>query len=156
MIKFNWNTADSKQIHHHLLDCDNTFVPSLSSRVDLANYAAKLFERAQRIECFDKDDLSGLLAFYLVDDQEVFITSISISPAYQGRGLGKQLLFELEDYCQKNSILRIVLRVSKDNKSAIKFYNASNFVARKEKEPSEIEYEMVKHLKNLSKPRDCT
>ena len=147
MIKYRWNTAGPKQINHHLLDCDNTFVPSLSSRVDIVDYSAKLFEQAQRIEYFDKNDLSGLLAFYLVDDQEVFITSISVSPAYQGKGLGKQLLFELEDYCQKNSILKIVLRVSKDNKNAIRFYNASNFMAQREKEPSKYEYKMIKHLK---------
>ncbi len=78
----------------HLLRCDASFTPPLSSRVDLAAYAEKLVARARRWEAWAEGDLVGLVAVYA--DASVggtgFVSNVSVDPPRRGTGVARQLL----------------------------------------------------------------
>ena len=59
---------------------------------------------------------------------EVTLMNITIAPAYQGRGFGKQLLTFLKNFSISNNHLEIWLEVRESNKKAIALYQALNFV----------------------------
>lgn len=63
---------------------------------------------------------------------------MSILSSYQGRGIGKQLLEFLFDWCSYNEISKINLQVMKSNVNAIKLYEKTGF---------EYEGEIIKAVK---------
>ena len=53
----------------------------------------------------------------------VYIRTLAVLAAYRGRGIGSQLMEELEQYCQSNaSVSEIYLHVHISNQDAIDFY----------------------------------
>lgn len=131
IVYFNTSTID--QIVTHLKKCDNLFVPNLSSYIDIDRYAEKLFEKAQRIECFENKELLALLAFYKnLENSFCFITNLSVDEKIKGKRIGQNLLNKLNTYCVDNNILKIQLVVYKENNKAINFYIKNNFALLKE------------------------
>lgn len=117
----------------HLKACDSLFVPKLSSYVTIESYAEKLFDKAERIECFEGNELLALLAFYVnLDKNFCFITNVSVDEKWSGKKIGDSLLFELDKYCLEHNIKQIQLEVRKENSKAITFYKKHNFALLKE------------------------
>ena len=56
----------------------------------------------------------------------VFIEEIVVSSEFQGRGIGKNLLNFIEDYCKKRNFISIDLWAFKDAR-AFEFYKRNNF-----------------------------
>lgn len=113
--------------------CDGLFVPNLSSYVDVEIYAEKLFDKAQRIECFETNELLALLAFYVnLENSFCFITNISVDEKLKGKKVGDALILKLVEFCLKNNINQIQLEVRKENSKAISFYKKHNFTLLKE------------------------
>jgi ribosomal protein S18 acetylase RimI-like enzyme len=132
-VEFLLNTSSVKQIFTHLNACDTLFVPKLSSYVTIETYAEKLFDKAERIECFEENELLALLAFYVnLDTNFCFITNVSVDEKWKGKKIGDALLFQLDKYCQENNIKHIQLEVRKENSKAINFYKKHNFELLKE------------------------
>ena len=51
-LSFSQNNSDLAQIKWHLEQCDQLFIPPLSERVVLSEYAAKLSDRGERFEAW--------------------------------------------------------------------------------------------------------
>lgn len=132
-MEFHLNTSSAKQVLVHLKTCDSSFVPYLSSYVDIESYAEKLFEKAEKIEYFEENELLALLAFYVnFSTNFCFITNVSVDDKLKGKKIGDSLIFQLNKYCLENNIKQIQLEVRKENIKAINFYKKHNFTILKE------------------------
>ena len=99
-VTFSVDRSDAVTILDHLRQCDGSFAPALSSRVDLDAYSRKLQQRATRWEAWTGGSLVGLVAAYLNRDNKTgFVTNVSVLSSFHGRGLGRQLL----DGCIKDA-----------------------------------------------------
>lgn len=98
-------------------------------RVDLIVFSAKISTYAVHFSVSDQDDIIGFMAAYCNDEESkiAYITTISISPKYQGKGLGKKLLEEGIKYARQKGYLYVRLQVRKANIIALKFYEGFGF-----------------------------
>lgn len=123
--RFDLNRADERQLTEHFRICDTAFVPPLSSRVDINDYAHKLVSKAQRFEAWVDDRLIGLLAMYCnaPDKRIAFITTVSVLPDWQGFGVASQLLGWSIDHAGELGFGCVELEVNVENHAALKLYN---------------------------------
>lgn len=132
-VEFLLNKASATQITDHLLCCDADFVPPLSGRVDIRNYAQKIVDKATRFEAWSSDTLVGLVATYCNDQKTrtAHITSVSVLKAWTGKGIAARLIDQCVEHALAVGMRQIGLEVAADNLNAIKLYEKSGFVAGK-------------------------
>ena len=128
-VIYRTQTATAKNISAHLKCCDSTFIPTLSSRLDIKEYAKKIFENAQTFEAWANDELIGLVATYCNSPDRVtaFITSVSVMPEWHGKGIATQLLADCILSMQSLGFARIELEVGADNMAAFALYSKQGF-----------------------------
>ncbi len=129
VIEYKLKTASELEIYDHLFECKDHFVPSLDKTVDIRRYSKKIFERATTFEAWDKSKLIGLVAGYFndYDNHKGYITNVSVTRDYQGKGIAVKLIKMCKDYAIKNNFNEINLEVNKSNKSIIKLYQRLGF-----------------------------
>ncbi|RTL43514.1 MAG: GNAT family N-acetyltransferase [Burkholderiales bacterium] len=124
------DSAGAEALLVHLRAADVGFVPPLSSRVDLAGYAAKLAAHARRVEAWDGDTLVGLIAMYANEPaQGGFITNVSVLPTHHGRGIAGELLRRTLTLAAELRLARLRLEVYADNTAALALYRRHGFEA---------------------------
>lgn len=130
-IEYGLNKAAMAQLVRHLTDCDADFVPPLSERVGIEDYAGKLSGKATRFEAWSGDELVGLVAAYCNDRERcvAFITSVSVLKGWQGRGIAASLVQQCIAHAKASGMRRISLQVASDNLPAIGLYEKCGFVA---------------------------
>lgn len=130
LIDYRLNSATKADIVEHLVGCDNDFVPRLSQRVDIKDYAHKIINNAVRFEAWAGTKLLGLVAAYFNDQvtRIAYITSVSVLKEFTGNGIGTCLMSQCLGFAKKSGIERIRLEVACNNLSAIKLYEKSGFV----------------------------
>lgn len=128
-IEFRINCAMADQIAMHLQRCDSTFVPPLSQRVKIDDYAHKIVHHAQRFEAWANDQLIGLVAIYCDAEEKgtAFITNVSVLPTWQGQGIAGKLMMRCVDHARNASFERIDLEVGDENVAALKLYKKIGF-----------------------------
>lgn len=129
-IELGRNISDTRTILDHLAVCDAAFIPRLSDRVELPVYAEKLATRAERFEAWLDDELVGLVAAYCnaPDRQTAFVTSVSVLPQSQGRGLASSLMERCISHTRGLGFRYLQLEVGVDNESAMAVYRKQAFV----------------------------
>jgi ribosomal protein S18 acetylase RimI-like enzyme len=137
-IAYLMNKTSATQIAEHLSRCDADFVPSLSSRVKIGDYARKIANRATRFEAWSGSTLVGLVAAYCNDrtNRVAYITSVSVLREWTGKGIAAHLMNQCVEHAKASGMRRIRLEVAADNTPAIKLYEESGFVAGKATAPS--------------------
>lgn len=130
--------ASEQEIAGHLQLCDANFIPPLSTRVNLQQYAAKLAEHAVRFEAWADGGLAGLLAAYCNDQDSslAFITNVSVLGQWQQQGIANELVRQCVHYVKTAAMRGIRLEVEKTNTQAINLYLKHGFRA----EDSEGQY----------------
>jgi ribosomal protein S18 acetylase RimI-like enzyme len=128
-LEFLTNRADINQIALHLWACDKCFVPPLSRRLMIDDYACKLVERSIRFEAWQNDELIGLVAAYCndPDKQVAFITNVSVLGQWQFKGIATRLVKSCIEYAKELQFMRMELEVDIKNSGAAKFYKKMNF-----------------------------
>ena len=128
-IQYRHNTCTTQEILMHLKKCDVQFVPELSLTVDLPAYAAKIYEKADRFEAWQNNELVGLIAAYFNDTTNAvgFITNVSVDNAYSGFGIASTLLANCIDHGKTLHFKWINLEVNKNNSKAINLYKKFRF-----------------------------
>ena len=136
-VEYLFNTTSAAEICAHLSSCDADFVPRLSTRVEMQDYAKKIASKATRFEAWDGDKLVGLLAVYCNDQEQhiAFITSVSVQKAWTGKGIAECLVGQCIEHAKVSGMRQISLEVASDNVSAIKLYEKIGFVASKANTP---------------------
>jgi ribosomal protein S18 acetylase RimI-like enzyme len=131
MIEYLLNTASEAEMAKHLLYCDADFIPPLSNRVDINNYAKKLASRATKFEAWSDDRLVGLVAAYCNDQESriAYITSVSVLREWMGQGIAANLLKQCITHAKDSGMQQICLEVASNNQPAIALYEKNGFVA---------------------------
>lgn len=132
-MKITRNFASANEIVSHLQNTEKEFLENLISRNQLEFYSTKLYEKAERIEIWHKNELVGLLAYYENRAfQTIFITNLSVIAKMERKGFGSILLKRLLDrYRELNTCMNkwtISLEVHQSNEKALNFYSHKKFV----------------------------
>src|SRR3954464_2531712 len=91
-VRYRRDTATTDDVHAHLTRCDADFTPPLSARLDLADYAAKLADRAARFEGGEGVRLVGLVgAAHAPGPPGAFISNARLFPELRAPGLPGRL-----------------------------------------------------------------
>lgn len=137
IVKYSIKTATEKEIWLHLINCNDNFLPPLNQRVNIEEYANKIFERSVTFEAWNKDILTGLIAVYFSLEssvQNAFITNVSILRESMHIGISSALMKMCIIYTQNNHVQELNLEVFENNSTAISFYRKFNFVEYGRKE----------------------
>jgi ribosomal-protein-alanine N-acetyltransferase len=116
--------ADADAIQAHLNRCKDDFIPSLDITVNIRAYAKKIAENTITFEVWQNNNLIGLIAAYLNDENHHlgFITNVSVEKEYAGKGIASQLLTNCINFARKKEYKEIALEVNLNNQQAIKLY----------------------------------
>lgn len=122
--------ADAQALLEHLRRTDADFMPVLSSRVDLGDYATKLRSLARSVELWEAGSVVGLVAIYCnaAPGGEAFITSVSLEPRWRGQGLADQLVERACELARAAGLARIRLELHCDNQPARRLYERHGFI----------------------------
>jgi ribosomal protein S18 acetylase RimI-like enzyme len=133
-LTYKTKTATAGEVLGHLAECDDDFVPPLSSRVDLGEYARKIHDLAVTFEAWDGDKLAGLLAAYFNDakNRRGYITNVSLVREYSGQGIAARLLEMSLGYARELKYKEIELEVNEANSRAVHLYRKHGFETVKE------------------------
>ena len=121
-ILYTTGSSNESSVLLHLINCDDAFIPSLSSRVDIKSYATKIVEKAQRYEAWSNDELIGLVAVYCNSSDR-----LSVLPNFAGTGIASKLIQNCKDELSTIGFKSIELEVSCKNKIAIALYIKNGF-----------------------------
>lgn len=137
IIEFRSNKASETQIAGHLSRCDADFVPPLSGRVEINDYAKKIASKATRFEAWSGNNLVGLVAAYCNDQEKriAFITSISVLKEWTGKGIAASLMKKCIEHAITSGMRQINLEVASDNTPAIRLYEKNGFATGKANAP---------------------
>lgn len=129
-INYTHNKASKEDIKIHLKDCNTLFSPHLSTYVDIHEYAEKIKTNAFTFEGWENNRLIGLVACYLNDKKKFqgYITNVSTSKDYQGKGIAKHLLEQTTNKTLEFGFKSLSLEVEVNNIKAISLYQHSGFV----------------------------
>lgn len=132
-VEYLSNKATVAEVVEHLICCDTDFVPPLSGRVELNEYANKISIKATRFEAWSDGSLIGLVAAYCNDHENriAYITSVSVLKAWTGKGIAAKLMKQCVEHAKVSGMRQISLEVASGNAPAIKLYEKSGFVASK-------------------------
>jgi len=133
-LDFKTKTAEVKDILTNLQICDEDFNPPLSQRVNLEEYAQKIFQHAVTFEAWSNQNLIGLVAAYL-DPPLGFITNVSVVNDFKRQNIASALVYRCIEFALKENVKSINLEVNKASVAAIKLYNKFNFKTINEDDP---------------------
>jgi ribosomal protein S18 acetylase RimI-like enzyme len=136
-VEYSLNKASEAEIVEHLRTCDANFVPPLSGRVEIKDYAKKIASEATRFEAWSGGKLIGLVAAYCNDQEKLlaYITNVSVLRAWTGKGIAMRLLSYCIEHARASGMRQISLEVAGDSTPAIKLYEKSGFVTGKANGP---------------------
>jgi ribosomal protein S18 acetylase RimI-like enzyme len=117
------------RIYQYLVEVDESFIPRLSSRVNIRCYAEKLSSFAQNIFCSAQGEDIGYIGFYINDKKThyAFLSSLSVKSSHRGAGIADKLLEEVISRSREAGMSRLYLEVAPENKVAVKFYHKYSF-----------------------------
>ena len=110
-------------------EIDADFDPPLSSSVNLANYAKKMYENATIFSVHEGGKLVALMAVYSndVNRQAAFGTMLAVAKSHRVYGLGPNLIKTTIDYLKKKSFRSFKLEIHKTNPRVINLYKRLKF-----------------------------
>lgn len=123
------DAATAAEIERHLAACDAGFVPPLTARVCLADYARKLERRAARFEAWAGGELVGLVAAYCdgAAGPLAYVTNVSVVPRVRGAGVADRLMVLCLEHAAALGFGSAELRVGAANARALRFYARHGF-----------------------------
>ena len=129
-IDYLLNKASAAQIAEHLVLCDADFMPPLSGRVEIKDYAQKIAGKATRFEAWSGGTLIGLVAAYCNDQERriAYITSVSVLKAWAGKGVAAHLMNQCIEHATASGLRQVSLEVASDNTTAIRLYERRGFI----------------------------
>lgn len=135
LVEYLMNEASEAEIAEHLSCCDVDFVPPLSGRVEINDYAKKIASKATRFEAWSGGRLVGLVAAYCNDREKrvAYITSVSVLREWTGKGSFTRLISECIEHAKVSGMRQIRLEVASENTTAIRVYEKKGFVAGRAK-----------------------
>lgn len=136
-VEYLSNKASEAEVAEHLLRCDADFVPPLSGRVEIKDYAEKIASKATRFEAWSGGIPVGLVAVYCNDQENriAYITSVSVLKDWTRKGIAAGLVGQCIEHAKVSGMRQISLAVAANNTPAIKLYEKSGFIVSKANGP---------------------
>lgn len=136
-VEYLLDKASAAEIAEHLARCDADFVPPLSSRVEISNYAQKIANNATQFEAWSTGTLVGLAAVYCNNKEKrtAYITSISVLKAWAGKGIAACLMNRCIEHAKALGMKQVSLEVAEENTPAIRLYEKNGFVVGRANAP---------------------
>ena len=75
-IDYKIDSGSSSEIYEHLEKCSSSFVPDLSTYVEIKEYSDKIIKKSRRFEAYHGKEMIALIAVY-VNDVDSFITNFT-------------------------------------------------------------------------------
>jgi len=137
VVEYLSNKASEVEIAEHLSRCEADFVPPLSGRLEINDYAKKIASKAMRFEAWSDGRLVGLVAAYCNDQEKriAYITSVSVLREWMEKGIAAFLMRQCIEYAKTSGMRQIGLEVAEGNTPAIALYEKSGFLASKTNAP---------------------
>ena len=131
-VNYLMDRASATDISMHLLECDASFIPVLSTRVDISSYGRKIANNARRFEAWSAGRLVGLVAAYCNDRVSLVahITSVSVLKEWTGNGIATKLIAQCIAHANATGMLKVSLQVDATNIGAVSVYEKSGFAAK--------------------------
>ncbi|MDY0142786.1 MAG: GNAT family N-acetyltransferase [Bacteroidales bacterium] len=131
-----------------LTQYDSYFIPKISERNNLIEYAEKLASNATFIIAKKFNNIAGFAAFYFNQaPKSSYLTLIAVNKDFQGLGIGKSLINELILFCRTKNSTGIMLEMRANDSKLLNFYTKLGFeITEKFKSPFNEE---VKYYMNL-------
>lgn len=113
----------------YLSSVNNDFPIPLTQKVDLAEYAAKVLSRGIALAMFDGCEIVGLAAGYVNDvtGLSAYLSVLSVSKEYRGRGLGSALVRAFEREAVSSGMERLMLDTHESNVAACSLYEGMGY-----------------------------
>lgn len=125
MITYKINSSTKEEIEIHLLKCSDSFIPPLSSYVNIEEYTLKIYNKANRVEAYYNNELIGLIASYSDEkNNEEFISNVSVNAEFRSKNIASDLMNKFFNNKKYDSV---ILEVNENNSQAIHFYIKHNF-----------------------------
>lgn len=115
---------DTKRILELLQQFDEV-LPHLKEKVsDYLAFSEKLAQFAQVLCAVEEEKTCGFVVFYAndINTHTAFVTLLACAQAYQGKGLGKELMERVSGEAAHAGMTKVRLEVDLDNIGAIAFY----------------------------------
>lgn len=147
-IIYKTKTASENEIISHLKDCDGNFIPALSERVNIEEYAHKIFVKSVTFEAWKDKLLVGFIATYFNHkfDDSGFITYVGVANDFMGLGIASRLMELCIEHARLNDFTELKLEVNRHSDKAIRLYERFGFVNYKtDKDVLSMRLEISKH-----------
>lgn len=122
--------SDYEKINEIMIFCANSFYnQSINSVEKISELAKKFSDSAMFVIAKINNDVAGFTAFYCNDIKTkiAYLSMIIIVERYKGKGIGRLLLNNCIDLCNKYEMSKLRLEVNVNNNTAIKFYLKNGF-----------------------------
>lgn len=129
-LYYKTKNASEVEIALHLKECNKNFCPPLEHRINIGEYAKKLFNQSITFEAWDRRTLIGLIAVYINNqssENSGYITNVSVNTNFMGNGIATTLMNQCIEYAKQHNINEISLEVSNSNYQAFKIYTKFGF-----------------------------
>lgn len=128
-VIFRESTASADEVGAHLWACDAAFVPKLSERLEIDEYAQKIVENAITFEAWQEGLLVGLVAAYLNDPalKNSYVSNVTVEPVLMGKDVAAALFESCLTRARRDGFATMKLEVGQENQRAIRFYEKFGF-----------------------------
>lgn len=126
------------QILSLLHDIDSDFIPPLSQKINIEDYANKLIDNAVIIPIVSSGVVKAFIALYCNDAVQLkaYLSIIVVHSEYRKKGIAKLLIGTAIQYLKGINYKSFRLEVYKNNTAAISMYRQLNFTEVEQTETS--------------------
>lgn len=138
--------ADSMQginvdkIYMFLVHINNEYNPPLNTKVELHQYAEKIFDNAILfVEISNEADIVGMVVLYCNDkiSKKAYIPLVGVLPTYQHRGIASKLMNEAVSFVREQRYK--LIGIHSNNVAAINLYSKLGFIVKDDSERKYME-----------------
>lgn len=125
---FQWSNKVnvSERLKQFLFEMDEYFIPNLSDRVCINNYAEKLSEKAETLFVLFDGVVIASCSVYC-NANFAYISSFAVKKQFSGMHIGSLMMQTILNKCTELGFHEVRLEVFIANESAIQFYNHHGF-----------------------------
>ena len=117
-----------EKIKQFLYESKDEYEKPLNERIDIEQYALKLYSKSSFVICKDKKSIIGMICCYTNRPPIGYISNVCILSKYQGKGIFKHMFIKLIQLCNQQNIKTIQLEVGKINLKAYNVYKHFGFI----------------------------
>jgi ribosomal protein S18 acetylase RimI-like enzyme len=112
---------------------DSYFIPPISQRLDMNEFASKLASNATILLAKNKVKIAGFTAFYFNETPKFsYLTLLAVDLDFQGVGIGSIMVEKMISYCEQKLSAGIELEVRENNIPMLKVYKHFGFKIKDE------------------------